>query len=108
MESRKYYVKHNYRFNLDSMRTSMLCIRDDMRDGVIDGPVEVMGKQMTEAAVDAFIAEIEDLIYKAYGPVTGKEYGRIKAISDARNAMRYAKCIAAGMSENDAALAFFD
>lgn len=108
MESRKYYVKHNYRFNLDSMRISMLNIRDDMRDGVITEPVEVMGELMTEDAVEAFIAEIEDLIYKAYGQVTGKEYGRIKAISDARNAMRYATCIAAGMSEYDAALAFYE
>lgn len=32
MENKKYFVKQDYRFNLDSMRTSMLNIRDDMRD----------------------------------------------------------------------------
>ena len=106
-EIKKYFVKMNMRFNLESMRTTMLNIRDDMRDNEYE-TIEIMGKIMNEDDVENFIDELEDLMSKANYKVTGKEYGRIKAIADARNLMRYATCLANGMSESDASLAFFD
>ena len=104
---KKYPVKMNYRFNLDSMRTYVLNLIDDMRDGTIKS-VELMGETMNEDRLEEFKQEIEDLIYKAWYPVTGKDYGRIKAISDARNMIRYCTCISKGMSDSDASLAFFE
>ena len=108
MDERKYWVKMNWRTNLDSMYTSLCCILYDMEDGITE-TVEIMGKEMDYDAVWDFREEVGDLLSKAtVGKVTGKEYGRIKAISDERNMWRYSKCLAAGMSENEAALAFFD
>lgn len=108
MDERKYWVKMNWRFNLDSMHTSLTNILYDMEDGAVK-TVEIMGKEMDYDAVWDFREEVDDLLCKAtVGKVTGKEYGRIKAISDERNMWRYAKCIESGMSESEAALAFFD
>ena len=106
-EIKKYFVKMNMRFNLDSMRTTMLNIRDEMRNDEYDS-IEIMGKTMNEDDVENFIDELEDLMCKANRKVTGKEYGRIKEIADARNMMRYVTCLANGASESEAALAFFD
>ena len=108
MNERKYYVRMNWRFNLDSMYTSLCNILYDMEDGTVK-TVEIMGKEMDYDAVWDFRDEVADLGFKAsVGKVTGKEYGRIKAISDERNLWRYSTCIAAGMSERDASYAFFD
>lgn len=78
---KKYYVKHNYRFNMDSMRTHVMNLIDDIRDGKFE-TVELMGETMDEYRLEAFREELEDLMAKAYYPVCGKDYGRIKAISD--------------------------
>lgn len=104
---KKYFVKHNYRFNLDSMLTHVMNMIDDMRDGEYD-EVELMGEKMDEDRLIEFKDEVEDLLMKSYYPVCGKDYGRIKAISDERNMIRYTTCMLKGMSERDAALAFFD
>lgn len=104
---KKYFVKMNYRFNLDSMRTHVLNLIDDIRDGKFE-TVELMGETMDEDRLEEFKDELEDLSWKAYYPVCGKDYGRIKAISDERNMIRYATCIENGMNENDASFAFFD
>nr|DAG04037.1 MAG TPA: hypothetical protein [Myoviridae sp. ctbEa13] len=104
---KKYFVKHNYRFNLDSMLTHVMNMIDDMRDGSYD-EVELMGEKMDYDRLIEFRDEVEDLLMKSYYPVCGKDYGRIKAISDARNMIRYATCMANGMNEREAALAFFD
>ena len=104
---KKYFVKHNYRFNLDSMRIHVMNMIDDVRDGKYE-TVELMGEKMDEDRLIEFKDEVEDLMTKAYGPVCGKDYGRIKAISDERNMIRYATCMSKGMSERDAASAFFD
>ena len=106
-QTKKYFVKHNYRFNLDSMRIHVMNMIDDIRDGEYE-TVELMGEKMNEDRLEEFKEEIEDLMTKAYGPVCGKDYGRIKAISDERNMIRYTTCMSKGMSERDAALAFFD
>ena len=104
---KKYFVKHNYRFNLDSMRIHVMNMIDDIRDGEYE-TVELMGEKMDEDRLEEFKSEIEDLMMKAYGPVCGKDYGRIKAISDARNMIRYAMCMSKGMIERHSALALFD
>lgn len=104
---KKYFVKMNYRFNLDSMRVHVMNLIDDIRDGKFE-TVELMGETMDEYRLEEFKDEIEDLMSKMYYPVCGKDYGRIKAISDERNVIRYATCIANGMNENDASSAFFD
>ena len=103
---KKYYVKLNYRFNMDSMRVHVLNLIDDIRDGKFE-TVELMGETMDEYRLEAFREELEDLMAKAY-PVCGKDYGRIKAISDERNMIRYATCMAQGMDESDAGSCFFD
>lgn len=104
---RKYLVKDAYRTNLDSMITKVWCYIDDIQEGKYQA-VKVMGKVMDEDDLYSFIQEMEDLECKAHGRVTGKEYGRIKAISDERNLIRYATCISSGMDEKDAGYAFFD
>lgn len=107
MQAKKYFVKMNYRFNLDSMRIHVMNLIDDIRDGVVQ-TVTLMGETMDEDRLVEFKDEIEDLMSKMYYPVCSKDYGRIKAISDERNMIRYTTCIAKGANENDAALAFFD
>lgn len=104
---KKYYVKQNYRFNLESMLVRVMNLIDDIRDGEFE-TVELMGETMDVYRLDDFKEEIEDLIAKAYGQVCGKDYGRIKAISDARNTIRYANCKANGMSETNGGYCFFD
>ena len=107
MEERKYYVKENYRFNLDSMHDHVWCCIYDIQDGKCK-TVNLMGEEMDEARLYEFKEELEDLSSKASYKVTGKEYGRIKAIADERNLIRYATCLNSGMSEEEAGLAFFD
>ena len=104
---RKYWVKQNMRFNLDSMHDHVWCLIYDMEDGLYD-TVELLGEQMDVDRLYELKDELEELSVKAWGKVTGKEYGRIKEISDERNLIRYAMCINSGMSESDASLAFFD
>lgn len=105
--NKKYLVKQNYRFNLDSMLVHVMNLIDDIRDGIFD-TVELMGETMDEDRLEEFKEEIEDLLEKAWYPVCGKDYGRIKAISDARNWIRHANCTANGMSDEDAGYCFFD
>lgn len=106
-EERKYYVKSNWWFNLDSMNTKIYCLLDDIEEGKFEY-VWLMGKKMYEKELISFQAEIQNLLaYQGY-KVTGKQYGRIKAISDERNMMRYATCLANGMNENNVSYAFMD
>ena len=106
-QTKKYPVKMNYRFNLDSMRTHVLNLLDDIRDGKFR-TVKLMGEAMDEERLEAFKDELEELMSKAYYPVCGKDYARIKEISDTRNMIRYARCLSYGMHESDASSCFFD
>lgn len=107
-EERKYFVKQNWIFNLESMHDRIWCLIYDIEDGKCES-VHLLGKDMTIGDLYALMNECDDLAWKAHrGKVTGKEYGRIKAISDERNMMRYATCLANGDSEEDAGMAFFD
>lgn len=102
---RKYFVKAAYRTNLDSMLTKVECLAYDMWDGEYDS-IEIMGKTYDVVTIEELKDELRNLITVSYGKVTGKEYGRIKYISEYRDQMRYATCIAKGMSEERAAYAF--
>ena len=104
---KKYYVKHNCKFNMDSMLTHVMNLIDDIRDGKFE-TVELMGETMDEDRLEAFREELEDLMTKADYPVCSKDYGRIKSISDERNMIQYATCMAQGMDESDASSCFFD
>lgn len=107
-EVRKYFVKSNYKFNLSSMIDHVWCCIYDIQDGKMKS-VNLMGEEMDEDRLYEFKDELDELLsYALSGRVTGKEYGRIKAISDERNMIRYNICLSKGMDENDAALAFFD
>lgn len=105
MEVRKYYVKSAWVANLDSMLTKVHCYDYDMRDGEYD-TVEIMGKVYDVVTIEELKDELRHLIAVAGGRVTGKEYGRIKYISEYRDQLRYATCISKGMSESRAAYAF--
>ena len=105
MNERKYFVKAAYRTNLETMLTKLHCYEYDMRDGEIEN-VEIMGKTYDIESIYEFIKECQQLLLKSTGKVTGKEYARIKAISDARDIMRYNTCIAKGMDESKASYAF--
>ena len=103
---RKYFVKMNDRFNLDSMYTHVWCCIYEIDDGLYD-TVELMGETMDANRLEEFRDECGDLLAKATtGKVTSKEYGRIRAISAERDMIRYCRCLANGMSEDDASYAF--
>ena len=105
---RKYYVKGNMKFNLDSMITHIWCLIYDMEEGKLPEKVEFLGETCDMARLYELKEECGDLLCKADHKVTGKEYGRIKFIADTRNMIRYATCLNSGMSERSAGLAFFD
>lgn len=105
---RKYYCNSSMKFNLDSMYTHIKCIQYDLEDGKID-KAYVCGKTVTLDNINELLEEVGDLLDKAvWGKVTGKEYGRIKAIAQERQMIRYITCLNAGMSERDAGYAFTD
>ena len=107
-EERKYWVKMNWRFNLDSMYTHVWCCIYEVEDGKRK-TVNLMGEEMDLDRLYEFKDEVEELSMVAqFRKVTSKEYGRIKAISDERNLIRYATCLASGMDERDAGYAFFE
>ena len=107
-EVRKYWVKAAYKTNLDSMATHVKCLMYDIEDGKCE-TVNLMGEEMTYDDLVDFEMECQDLLGAAmYGKVTGSEYGRIKAISDERNMIRYMQCVSKGMSEDEAVYAFME
>lgn len=105
MEERKYFVKEGYRTNLGSMYTKARLIAYDLELGEYNH-VQLVGKTYDVDTIYEFLDELEQLSYVAFGKVTGKEYGRIKAISEEMDWMRYCSCIANGMDESRAAYAF--
>ena len=66
------------------------------------GDTSTYGRENTKILID----ELRNLINLSYGKVTGKEYARIKAISEYRDLLRYETCITNGMDERKAAYAF--
>lgn len=98
-EERKYLVKAGMRTNLDSMYTSLSLKEYEMLDGEYD-TVEILGEDLDINGVVDLKEEVLDLLNKAnFGRVTGREYGRIKEISEERDRWRYETNVLAGCPE---------
>ena len=103
VSSKKYRVNGTEHFNLCSMRTHLKCIEIDFEEGTIP-----WDEKQYEELQDR-IEEVEKLMDAA--PCVGSlvdwpTLKRIREIKDERQMIRYAKCLAAGDSESEAALAF--
>jgi len=109
-DTKKYFVKEGWIFNLESMHDKLFCIALDLREGRLKAPLEIAGKTInSEDDIDELMDEASKLEWIAKSrPVTSKEYGRIKAIVNWRVEARYATCIANGMNEADAGRCFED
>ena len=108
-KGKRYMVKEDWIFNLESMHDKLFVIELDLRDGKLQFPFEVAGKTINDYDdLDALANEAAELCSKAWRGVTGKEYGRIKEIVSWRVMQRYARCMASGMDEKDAARCFED
>ena len=103
-EERKYRVKGSWIFNLESMQDKLWCIIYDTREGEIQFPVTICGKECKdESDIWELKDEASELEWIAKTrKVTSKEYGRIKKLVEWRVSVRYAVCMASGMSESDA------
>lgn len=97
---KKYRINESEHFNLSSMYDHLKVKEIEMEEsGNYDGSDELHAR----------IAEVEDLMEKA--PFVGSlvdwpTLKRIREIKDERQMIRYARSLAAGSSEQDAALAF--
>lgn len=109
-EIRKYLVKREWIFNLESMHDKLYCILYDIEEGKQQFPLTIAGTTCNdEDDIQSLITECEDLEWTAKsGRVTSKEYGRIKAIAEWRAIARYTVCLASGMSEKEAGRCFED
>lgn len=108
MEQRKYWVKRDWLFNLDSLYTHIKCIGYDLEDGTQSFPLEIAGTPIKDwDDLDKIQRECNQLLRTAqWGKVTGKEYGRIKAMVEYRCWARYEQCLASGMDEDRASASF--
>ena len=107
--AKMYRINSRMAFNLGSMITHVWCLSYDFRDGLIKEPIECCGRilKSEDDCID-LVHELEELPGYVGDFVTGKQYGWIKRITEERCVLRYAACINAGMSENDAAYAFMN
>lgn len=109
VKEKRYPVKESYLFNLESIHDKVWCLIYDLRDGEITAPFTVAGKTVNdEDDLFAILDEAETLRSKASRPVTGKDYGRIKALVGWRVEQRYLACMNAGMDESEAGKCFED
>lgn len=103
---RKYLVNSGMRTNLESFRIRVLNSMYDMEYGETD-EAWFLGKKYDVDTIYDLLEEVEQLqTYAEFFRVTGKEYGRIKEISNDQNWHRYNACISSGMDEDRASYAF--
>lgn len=109
-EVRKYFVKRNWIFNLEAMHDKLYCIIYDIEDGELTLPLNICGTEIEdESQIYDLIDEASELEWIAKSrKVTSKEYGRIKQMVEWRVIQRYARCMASGMSEQEAGMCFKD
>ena len=109
-EERKYWIKEDWIFNLESMNDKIWCIIYDLREDKIKCPFEVAGTEINdEGDLLRLKDECNELEWTSKsGKVTSKEYGRIKEIVEWRVMNRYITCINNGMDENKAGACFDD
>lgn len=108
-KEKKYPVKESWLFNLESMHDKVWCLIYDMREGKLVAPFKVADTTINdEDDLFTILDEAETLRCKASRPVSGKDYGRIKALVTWRVEQRYMACMNAGMDEADAGKCFED
>lgn len=98
---KRYRVNESEHFNLMSMYDHLMCKRDAMREDPCVDADEL-------EAIEDRVAEVSGLLDKAYcvgATVTWPVLARIREIQAERQHIRYSRCLAAGMSEQDAAVA---
>lgn len=98
-KAKKYRVNESEHFNLMSMHDHLKCIEIDMIEDVIP----------YDATIYDRIEEVENLLDKA--PCVGATVDwptlkRIREIKEERQFIRYNRALAAGVAENEAAIAF--
>lgn len=109
-EVKKYWVKQSWIFNLEAMHDKLFCIQLDLDEGKLLFPIEIAGTEIHDYDdLQDLVTECEELEWTAKsGKVTGKQYGRIKAIVEWRVNQRYVTCLNRGMKESDAGQCFED
>ena len=109
-EVKKYWVKGSWIFNLESMHDKLGCIEMDVFEDKLSFPFEIAGTTINDFDdLQALTEECGELEWAAKsGKVTGKQYGRIKAIVEWRVNQRYVTCLNHGMTESDAGQCFED
>ena len=109
-DEKKYFVKGSWIFNLEAMHDKLWCLIYDAREGKLQFPVVIADRKCnSEDDIYDVLDEASRLECAAKsGRVTGKQYGRIKAIVEWRVGVRYTTCMAAGMSEREAGMCFAD
>ena len=96
---KKYRVNESEHFNLYSMYEHLKVLEIEMQDG----------ERPWDDSIFDRIDEVESLMNKAYcvgACVDWPTLKRIREIKDERQMIRYNRCLAAGESERDAAIAF--
>ena len=114
-KKKTYFATSGMRTNLDSLNTKLYLVECGMRGDNDcssyvneDKSFDFLDVHYTDE-YDIYLLreEVQNLLWKGQmGTLSGKEYGRAKELSDARDMMRYATCLANGMSEQEASLAF--
>lgn len=99
MATKKYRINGSEHFNLFSMYEKLKCVEIDMDEGTVPYDSKILDR----------IEEIERLMDAA--PYVGSlvdwpTLKRIREIKAERQMIRYATCLAAGDSEQEAAIAF--
>ena len=109
-DERKYRIKGAWIFNLEAMHDKLYCILYDIEDGKAQFPITIANTVCKdEDDIQNLIEEASELEWIAKSrKVTSKEYGRIKAMVEWRVNVRYAVCMASGMSEAEAGKCFED
>lgn len=104
MKNKLYRVNSSESFNMQSMYDHLKAI--ECQD--IEGEIKLTSEEWDD--LQKRIVEVEDLLPYCYVgmQVTWDKLKRIREITAERQMIRYANCLAAGMSERDAAGAFAD
>ncbi len=108
---KRYFVKEGWIFNLEAMYDKLWCIGNDLDEGVLRGPIEILGVKniMGSDDIQALIEEADELASAAKGRgLTSEQYGRAKEMVEWRVMQRYATCLNSGMDERTAGGCFED
>ncbi|MBR6476359.1 MAG: hypothetical protein IKS98_13085 [Lachnospiraceae bacterium] len=108
---KRYHIKEGWIFNLEAMHDKLWCIGNDLDEGVLKGPVEILGVKDIKGSSDiqVLIDEAHELESAAKGRgLTGEQYRRVKEMVEWRVMQRYATCLASGMDESMAGGCFED